>query len=113
MKMNNETFHYSEKMEQALLLIEGIILTPGSLEYFLFIIFSQDEKRKSGNFLFKINFIFFIAFTGFLTACLICHIVAFVRITKYDLTDYNCSDLITNEIIRKGMEKNRLNVIYI
>ena len=41
MKMNNETFHYSEKMEQALLLIEGIILTPGSLGYFLFIIFSQ------------------------------------------------------------------------
>ena len=36
-----ETFHYSEKMEQALLLIEGIILTPGSLGYFLFIIFSQ------------------------------------------------------------------------
>ena len=60
-----------------------------------------------------LNFIFFIAFTGFLTICFICHIVAFVRITKYDLTDYNCSDLITNEVIRKGMEKNRPNVIYI
>ena len=108
-----EKFHYSEKMEQALLIIEGIILTACSLGYFLFRIFSQDEKRKSENFIFKINFIFFIAFTGFLTACFICHIVAFVRITKYDLTDYNCSDLITNEVIRKGMEKNRPNVIYI
>ena len=108
-----EKFHYSEKMEQAVLLTEGIILTPFSLGYFLFAILSLEEKEKSRNYLFKINLIFLTFFTGFLTACFICHIVAFVRITKYDLTDYNCSDLITNETIRKGLEKNKPNVIYI
>ena len=108
-----EKFHYSEKMEQAVLLTEGIILTSFSFGYFLFGILSLEEKEKSRNYLFKINLIFLTFFTGFLTACFICHIVAFVRITKYDLTDYNCSDLITNETIRKGLEKNKPNVIYI
>lgn len=32
---------------------------------------------------------------------MICHIIFLSRIIHYDLSDYECSDIITNEILRK------------
>ena len=48
-----------------------------------------------------------------LGVCNICHIVAYVRVTRNDLTGYNCSDSIINEIMRKGFEDITTNIIYI
>ena len=48
-----------------------------------------------------------------LTSCFICHIVFFHRMKKYDVTGYNCSDAITNELIRKRTERNNKSILYV
>ena len=45
--------------------------------------------------------------------CFICHIVYLYRIEKSNIAGYNCSDSITNELIRKGTEDNSKMIIYI
>ena len=35
------------------------------------------------------------------------------RIKKYDVTGYDCSDSITNELIKKGIEDNSKQIKYI
>ncbi len=49
---------------------------------------------------------------GFLISSIICQSVFLFRIIKNDITDYNCSDPITNEIIRKETEFIKKNIIY-
>ena len=46
-------------------------------------------------------------------SCFICHIVYFVRVSKNDISGYNCSDDITNEVIKKGIKDSTRNIIYI
>ena len=46
-------------------------------------------------------------------SCFICQIVFFYRIKKYNITGYNCSDSITNELIRKGTADNEKQILYI
>ena len=48
-----------------------------------------------------------------LIPCFICHIVYLYRIEKSNIAGYNCSDSITNELIRKGTEDNSEMIIYI
>ena len=48
-----------------------------------------------------------------LIPCFICHIVYLYRIEKSNIAGYNCSDSITNELIRKGTEDNSKMIIYI
>ena len=48
-----------------------------------------------------------------LIPCFICHIVYLYRIEKSNIAGYNCSDSITNELIRKGTEDNSKIIIYI
>ena len=50
---------------------------------------------------------------GMLIPCFICHIVYLYRIEKSNIAGYNCSDSITNELIRKGTEDNSKMIIYI
>ena len=45
-------------------------------------------------------------------SCFICHIVFFYRIKKYDVTGYDCSDSITNELIRKETKDNYKQILY-
>ena len=55
-------------------------------------------------------------YIGYLVAFIpffICQIVYFCRIKIYDVTGYNCSDSITNELIRKGTENNYKQILYI
>ena len=59
------------------------------------------------------NCIVYLIYIGMLLSCFICHIVYFVRVSKNDISGYNCSDDITNEIIRKGIEDSTRNIIYI
>ena len=46
-------------------------------------------------------------------AYFICQIVFFYRIKKYNITNYDCSDSITNELIRKGIEDDSKQIKYI
>ena len=48
-----------------------------------------------------------------LTSCFICQIVFIYRIKKYNITGYNCSDSITNELISKGTKDNNKQILYI
>ena len=40
------------------------------------------------------------------------NVIAFINILKNDFSNYNCSDSITNEIIKKGNENNKKLIIY-
>ena len=61
----------------------------------------------------KKSCIFFAIYMALLVACNICHIVAYFRVTRNDLTGNNCSDTIINEIMRKGFEDITTNIRYI
>ena len=61
----------------------------------------------------KISCILFSIYIGMLTSCFICNIVFFYRIKKYNISGYDCSDSITNELIRKGTEDNYKQILYI
>ena len=52
--------------------------------------------------------IYMIIISGFF--CL--HVIAYINLIKNDYSYYNCSDSITNEIIRKGNENNRNKIKY-
>ena len=59
------------------------------------------------------NCIVYLIYLGMLLSCFICHIVYFVRVSKNDISGYNCSDDITNEVIKKGIKDSTRNIIYI
>ena len=59
------------------------------------------------------NCVIYLIYMGMFLSCFICHIVYFVRVSKNDISGYNCSDDITNEIIRKGIEDSTRNIMYI
>ena len=50
--------------------------------------------------------LFYCIYMAMFIPCFIFQIVFFYRIKKYNITEYNCSDAITNELIRKGTEDN-------
>ena len=50
--------------------------------------------------------------SGPIYSCFICQIVFFCRIKYNDVSDYNCSDPITNELIRIGSEANDKQFLY-
>ena len=123
--LNENTYfnlHFSEKMEFYVLVIEGIIVTVFSSVYFIAQItkliisivsgfYEEDiiSSKKSP----KIECFFYCVYMVLLVGCNICHIVAYVRMTRNDLSTYNCSDPIINEIMRKGFEDILINIRYI
>ena len=109
-------------MEFYVLVIEGIIVTVFSSVYFIAQItkliisivsgfYEEDiiSSKKSP----KIECFFYCVYMVLLVGCNICHIVAYVRMTRNDLSTYNCSDPIINEIMRKGFEDILINIRYI
>ena len=59
------------------------------------------------------NCIIYLIYIGLFLSCFICHTVFYIMAVKNDLTGYNCSDEITNEVIRKGFEDSTKNIINI
>ena len=49
--------------------------------------------------------IFYSLFMTFLIICFICQTVFYIRVINNDMTGFNCSDPITNEIIRLGTDE--------
>ena len=114
---NDDTYdslHDNEQSEYYLLIIEGIFLALISLS---FLITSVIIIAKYGNdgYLFPgwLNCILFSVFMAMLLCCLICHTVFYRRVTSNNLTGYDCSDPITNEIIRKLFAHSLNNILYI
>ena len=116
--LNEDTYdslHSTEKMEYYLLAIEGIVVTFFSLLYTMHEISRLFGKKGLDDYCIspKKKCIFFSIYMALLSSCTICHIIAYVRVIKNDLTGYNCSDRIINEIMRKGFEDITYNILYI
>ena len=120
--LNENTYniiHYSEQSEYYLLLIEGIFTVCFSSIYFLietmrFCRKGYDKDEDGKDFIpEKAHCALYSIYMGLLFSCFICHIVFYYRLTKNDLTGYNCSDVITNEILRIGFEGSNRNIYFI
>ena len=73
----------------------------------------ENEKDDEGILTIRVNCIFYSIFMAMLFCCFICQAVFYSRVASNDLTGYDCSDPITNEIIRKGFEATSKNIRYI
>ena len=113
-----DIFHSSEKSERALIITEGYFFTISGCIFFLVysvalcgkddeLVIVEDESTG------KISCILFSIYMGMLTSCFICNIVFFYRIKKYNISGYDCSDSITNELVNKGTEDNYKQIFYI
>ena len=110
-----DKFHDSEESEKTLTYVEGFFFTLIGLIFFIVYIllirwkkFDPEDETKI-----IMNFVFYCIYMGMLISCFICQIVFFYRIKKYNLAGYDCSDSITNELIKKGTEENAKQIIYI
>jgi len=103
--------HNSEESEYYLLLIEGILVAALSLPFLLIQIIScsSDDDIIPG----WLYCIFYSIFMAMLFCYFVCQSVFYSRVASNDLTGYNCSDDITNEIIKKGFEDSSRNILYI
>ena len=100
----------SQKIEGIILLVESIILfcflvpyiIVASIVYFLV---------KKFDILRIIAFFYLIVGLILIFACIICHGVFLGRIIANNIS-YNCSDAITNEVLRKENENTKKSIIY-
>jgi len=110
-----ESLHKSEQSEFYLLIIEGILICCFGLPLLMFAIMEIIIMRKDDEGLIAgwLNCIFYAIFMAMVFCCLICQAVFYSRVASNDLTGYDCSDPITNEIIRKGFADSSKNIRYI
>ena len=101
-----DSFFSSEKSEKALLLSEGFLLAISTLIGFILMICGGGEFECA-------VMVCYCICMGIVIPCFICNIVFFYRLKKYDVTGYNYSDSITNELIRKGTEDNDKQVLFV
>ena len=115
--LNNNTYtilHDSEKSCRLLLIIGGIITATLSIGLIIGeIVFSSVSGSMFDDFSTKDYCIQYTIFILVLVPIFICLAVYYSRIVNNDLSSYNCSDEITNEIIRIGMETSKENIPYI
>lgn len=88
---NLDKLKASQKSEKILLLVEPILVI--FLLFFVICAYCGNAGDKACT-------CFVIIYPLLFVSCLICHIVFFARIIYYDFSNYECSDEITNEIIR-------------
>ena len=106
-----ENFHDNKKKETNLLLFEGSILliySPISFIMAIVLLICKKDEQRVGLWCCLYGILIAIFVT-----CFIFHILLFDGIKSYNIPDYNCSDPITNELIRKGNEDNSKNILYI
>ena len=110
-----DTIHDSENSIKILLLIEGCFFAIISFLFlFLIILFfcldcTEDEDDTIG----KMNIYYYLICMAMLIPSIICHIVFYYRIKNNNLDGYDCSDPITNELIKKGYEHNSKQILFI
>ena len=60
----------------------------------------------------KVYFYVYLVYIFLICGFLVSHIIAYVEMINSDYSSYNCSDPITNEIIRQGNENNQKILTY-
>ena len=121
-KENCDKFIDSERMDKTLLIVEGFLLgIPGFIFVFVelmllcvgsYNVYDEDDADDV-KCLYLLHCIFYSLFMTFLIVCFICQTVFYIRVINNDMTGFNCSDPITNEIIRLGTEDNEQQISYI
>ena len=96
-RYNYQTLRSAQKMEKTCLLVESIIIL--CLFFLLVLSFIFNYFDKSPDYVFFVLLFLFICFFP-VFICFICQSVFLGRMIKFDLS-YDCSDKITNEVIRK------------
>ena len=103
-----DSFISSQKSLKALLIAEGFIVLIAAVVEFIPLFFMHKCENDDP----ELSCIFYgIGLVPFIP-CFICQIVFFCRIKYNDISDYNCSDSITNELIRIGSEANDKQFLY-
>ena len=90
---------------------EGIIIVIGSL-FFLFVEFifcNDDNIRECSQKIYCGVFIIYVIAVSF---CFSNHVIVYINMLPNDYSNYNCSDSITNEIIKKGNINNKKVIMY-
>ena len=111
-KEDYEKLKNNQEMEAICVIVEAIIIFGFLLTQILFMISAlckssyNFEKYKDGNF-----FIFLFIILLLNLICIICQSVFLGRIIKYDLA-YDCSDEITNEVLRKENINTKKSIKY-
>ena len=111
-----DILYSTEQSESYLLFIEGSIVLILGLEGIINEILEIKDKitynyegRKVSTCI--IDSIIYLVFIALLFPCFIGHAVFYRRLINNDLTGYNCSDSTTNEILKKGFEATRKNIL--
>ena len=107
-----EGFKGSEEKDYLLLIIEGLLIVcigVGFLAFAIIAVCSDDDDNEY----YVFNIVGYGLFTAMLIACFICQAVFYARVARYNLDGYNCSDALTNEIIKKGTENMKKSFVYI
>ena len=91
-------------------IIEGLLIVSCSPAFIIREIISCALKERTVNP--KVYFAFFWVYLVAIGGFSIAHIRAYIKMFEYDYSNYNCSDYITNEVIKKGNENNRKVMIY-
>jgi len=91
--------------------MEGIIISVVVIPFFLCLEIAF-YCSKLGMISQKVYFWAYILYLIIVGCFLACHIIAYIKLKESDYSNYNCSDSIINEIIRKGNENNKKVMVY-
>ena len=97
-------------IDKIIQIVEGIAIVMRCLFFIIIEIFDccQDYRTLSP----KIYFWMFISYIIIIAGCFTFHLIAYIKMRKSDYSYYDCSDLITNEVIKTGNENNMKLMIY-
>ena len=110
-KETYEIFSNSQNYDSIILIIGGSLVAGLALVLFIFNVL--DTCCSGSDVEICINVGFYITCMAIFIGGLIGQFVLWYRIRKNDLSDYNCGDDITNELIKIGSKDNLLKKLYI
>ena len=109
---NFNSFQNFQLIDKIIQLCEGFLITSGCFVIIILEIIFQCEDDDIRYTTKDIYFWAFIINIIVVSGCFIFHVIAYVNILKHDYSNYNCSDSVTNEIIKKGNENNKKVLTY-
>ena len=105
---------FKKLTDKIIQILQGFLIASITLPFMLMnIIGCERHNDNKISFQSKLLFWFYISYIGISCCFLIPKILAFLRMRENGYSDdYNCSDSITNEVIRVGSEKGKKIFIY-
>ena len=101
-----------QSIDKYIQIVEGILITTGSTIFIILEIIFHCEGEDIRDTSQVLYFWLFISSIIVVSGCFSFNVIAYINILKNDYSNYNCSDYITNEIIKKGNENNKKLIIY-